>query len=197
MKMHLPFRRGVTVSPALRRTMLLGLVLALGILCGTLVSLRLDAEALSELSDYMDRYQTLMRGDLPASAALGTLWAYFRCAFGVLFLGFCTAGIALIPVLMATEGFALAFSAVAFSAAMGRRGVLLGLAAFGLRCLFVFPCILHLGGLTWRMAMDRKRSFSELTPHVRSVSVCIFFLALGAALEITLVPRLLAMIMTG
>lgn len=195
MKMHDPLRRLGAVSPQTRCTLLLGLLLASGMFCGTLCALRLNDGMLAELSEYAARYGAFLGGELPATAVLCTIRVYFRCAFWVLFLGFCTAGVILIPALLAAEGFGLAFAAVAFSAGMGSRGALLGLAAFGLRCLFVFPCVLQLGALAWRLSLEKKHSLADMRPHMRTLCVCIFFLALGAALEITLAPRLLALVL--
>ena len=83
----------------------------------------------------------------------------------------------LLPVL-AAEGFFLSFSAGCFAAALGRSGVLLALAAFGVRCLIVLPCSIYPAVLVG----ERNRW--------RKLAVCGALLLLGMALELTLVPRL-------
>ena len=94
-------------------------------------------------------------------------------------LGFCgAAGAALILPVLATEGFFLSFSAGCFAAALGRSGVLLALAAFGVRCLIVLPCSIYPAMLVG----ERNRW--------RKLAVCGALLLLGMALELTLVPRL-------
>ena len=94
-------------------------------------------------------------------------------------LGFCgAAGAALILPVLAAEGFFLSFSAGCFAAALGRSGVLLALAAFGVRCLIVLPCSIYPAMLVG----ERNRW--------RKLAVCGALLLLGMALELTLVPRL-------
>ena len=94
-------------------------------------------------------------------------------------LGFCgAAGAALILPVLAAEGFFLSFSAGCFAAALGRSGVLLALAAFGVRCLIVLPCSIYPAVLVG----ERNRW--------RKLAVCGALLLLGMALELTLVPRL-------
>ena len=83
----------------------------------------------------------------------------------------------ILPVL-AAEGFFLSFSAGCFAAALGRSGVLLALAAFGVRCLIVLPCSIYPAMLVG----ERNRW--------RKLAVCGALLLLGMALELTLVPRL-------
>ena len=94
-------------------------------------------------------------------------------------LGFCgAAGAALILPVLAAEGFFLSFSAGCFAAALGRSGVLLALAAFGVRCLIVLPCSIYPAMLVG----ERNRW--------RKLAVCGALLLLGMALELTLVPKL-------
>ena len=94
-------------------------------------------------------------------------------------LGFCgAAGAALILPVLAAEGFFLSFSAGCFAAALGRSGVLLALAAFGVRCLIVLPCSIYPAMLVGERDRWRK------------LAVCGALLLLGMALELTLVPRL-------
>ena len=94
-------------------------------------------------------------------------------------LGFCgAAGAALILPALAAEGFFLSFSAGCFAAALGRSGVLLALAAFGVRCLIVLPCSIYPAMLVGERDRWRK------------LAVCGALLLLGMALELTLVPRL-------
>ena len=104
---------------------------------------------------------------------------YLRYPLLVTVLGFCgAAGAALILPVLAAEGFFLSFSAGCFAAALGRSGVLLALAAFGVRCLIVLPCSIYPAMLVG----ERNRW--------RKLAVCGALLLLGMALELTLVPRL-------
>lgn len=193
MKMRIPF---LHFGPAfsLRRTLLPALALAAGMAGGMLWALRLGDESLAQLSAYLERYSAAVNGELSASAVWGTVWAYFRCPVWLAFFAFCGAGAFFIPAVLAAEGFGLGLAVMSFSAAMGRQGALLALAVLGLRCVFVFPCTLCMGCFLWRPTGDKKRT-SGPPPRSGTLGVCMFLLAVGAVLEITLVPRFLALIL--
>ena len=94
---------------------------------------------------YVQSYAQLAdgRSQQPVSV-LSAAAAYLRYPLLAFLFGLSAAGVALIPLLCAAQGFFLSFSVCCFAAALGRDGVLLALAALGLRCLFVLPCTLCL-----------------------------------------------------
>ena len=81
-----------------------------------------------------------------------------------------------------------------FARALGRGGVYLALAAFGPRCLFVLPCTLLLTVQGLSAAAHRRSGQRTGLPDAaywRRAGLCCLILLLGAALELTLAPRLL------
>ena len=118
----------------------------------------ISADALAQLGAYVQSYAQLAdgRSQQPVSV-LSAAAAYLRYPLLACLFGLSAAGVALIPLLCAAQGFFLSFSVCCFAAALGRDGVLLALAALGLRCLFVLPCTLCLAdaGLPRRAAPCR------------------------------------------
>lgn len=92
-----------------------------------------------ELAAYLRQYAAVWGETTDRTASLlRVAGVYLRYPLLVTVLGFCgAAGAALILPVLAAEGFFLSFSAGCFAAALGRSGVLLALAAFGVRCLIV------------------------------------------------------------
>ena len=105
----------------------------------------ISTDALAQLGAYVQSYAQLAdgRSQQPVSV-LSAAAAYLRYPLLAFLFGLSAAGVALIPLLCAAQGFFLSFSVCCFAAALGRDGVLLALAALGLRCLFVLPCTLCL-----------------------------------------------------
>ncbi len=134
----------------------------------------------TELAAYLRQYAAVWGETTDRTASLlRVAGVYLRYPLLVTVLGFCgAAGAALILPVLAAEGFFLSFSAGCFAAALGRSGVLLALAAFGVRCLIVLPCSIYPAMLVG----ERNRW--------RKLAVCGALLLLGMALELTLVPRL-------
>ena len=98
----------------------------------------ISTDALAQLGAYVQSYAQLAdgRSQQPVSV-LSAAAAYLRYPLLAFLFGLSAAGVALIPLLCAAQGFFLSFSVCCFAAALGRDGVLLALAALGLRCLFV------------------------------------------------------------
>ena len=94
----------------------------------------ISADALAQLGAYVQSYAQLAdgRSQQPVSV-LSAAAAYLRYPLLAFLFGLSAAGVALIPLLCAAQGFFLSFSVCCFAAALGRDGVLLALAALGLR----------------------------------------------------------------
>ena len=133
---------------------------------------------------------------------VGVLFSYFRSPVVLFLLGLAACGAWLVPVFMAGQGFFLAFSIRCFAGALGHRGVLLALAAFGIRCLFVLPCVFYLASRSWKDAarlrkgsVIRERSGTEGRPFY-PLLICGVVLLIGCTVEVSLVPRLFNLILT-
>ena len=101
------------------------------------------------------------------------------------------------PCVTAAYGFFLSFSVCCFAAALGRDGVLLALAALGLRCLFVLPCTLCLADAGFAQAcraMPRLRP-RRLELNWRMLLFCVFVLLTGTVVECAIVPKFFALIL--
>ena len=161
------FHRWSGRHTGLWRLALLGLCFCGGILLGQLAARSVPEASRTELAAYLRQYAAVWGETTDRTASL------LRVP------GFCgAAGAALILPVLAAEGFFLSFSAGCFAAALGRSGVLLALAAFGVRCLIVLPCSIYPAMLVGERDRWRK------------LAVCGALLLLGMALELTLVPRL-------
>ena len=108
------------------------------------------------------------------------------------------AGLLAVPAFCMAQGFSLAFAVNCFAAAMGADGILLALAAFGIRCIFTLPCffLLAIGTAERACGTVNQKKSGKKKPHGKpEKSTCQpllwALLLLGAVLELTLVPQLL------
>ena len=168
---------------------------ALGFLCGGL----LNESQQRELGDYVLGYAHASSASRSASV-LDVILAYFRAPVAFFLLGLAACGTWLIPLLMVGQGFLLAYSVRCFGVALGRSGVLLASAAFGIRCLFVLPCVFYLAARsrTGALRLRAGNSLREKPDGVRGfypVFICCIALLIGCVVEISLVPRLIALIL--
>ena len=145
---------------------------ALGMVLAYPIQRRVGAEALTQLGTYVQGYARLAedRVQQPASI-LSAAAAYLRYPLLAFLCGLSGAGVVLIPLLCGVQGFFLSFSVCCFAASLGREGVLLALAALGLRCLFVLPCMLYLSGTGFSRACRSR-------PRPRSTGGCCCFVCL-------------------
>ena len=98
------------------------------------------------------RYAGLVAESGPTQASLPmAAAAYLREPAVIFLLGFCTFGAAVLPLVCLWQGFTLSFAVACFAASLGRDGVLLSLAAFGIRGVILIPCTL----LTAQWAFDK------------------------------------------
>ncbi len=187
--------RHVTADAGTLCALMLALFLLLGILAGRAESARcaVDDDALRV---YLDAAICRSGDDLTVETAARTLWCYVRGSLCAFLLGFSSAGVVGLPLLLAAQGFVLTFSLCSFASALGRGGFLLCVALFGLRLAFVLPCTFLLG----TAAMERSWALWSLVGGRRvqlpalwfRFCVCGAALLLGCALELWLVPLLLA-----
>lgn len=140
---------------------------------------------------------SLLRRKRTPRRFLQIVWAYVRYPAAVFLLGFTAWGVLFIPLVCAAQGFFLSFAVQCFASAMGRQGVALALAALGLRCLFVLPCLLMIASdgfaAAWRLAERQKPEVRDR----RRLVICVFVLLTGTVAECALVPRLFAWLLPG
>ena len=170
----------------------------IGMLAAWPVHRGISSEALTQLSAYVQSYAQLSDGRVqqPASV-LSTAAAYRRCPLLAFLCGLSAAGAVLIPALCMVQGFCLSFSVCCFAASLGHEGVLLALAALGLRCLFVLPCMLCIsqdGFSRACRALSQKRPVQSEIPW-RMLLFCVFVLLTGTVVECAIVPKFFALIL--
>ena len=195
--MKLQRRRSRALQPPKARLYILCLFFAAGILAGFLVRCALPVDDLSALSSYVTSYAQLAAQEKDAPALLQIVWAYVRYPAAVFLLGFTAWGELFIPRVCAAQGFFRSFAVQCFASAMGRQGVALALAALGLRCLFVLPCLLMIASdgfaAAWRLAERQKPEVRDR----RRLVICVFVLLTGTVAECALVPQLFAWLLPG
>ena len=177
---------------------ILWICLLIGMLAAWPVHRGISSEALTQLSAYVQSYAQLSDGRVqqPASV-LSTAAAYLRCPLLAFLCGLSAAGAVLIPALCMVQGFCLSFSVCCFAASLGHEGVLLALAALGLRCLFVLPCMLCIsqdGFSRACRALSQKRPVKSEIPW-RMLLFCVFVLLTGTVVECAIVPKFFALIL--
>lgn len=122
-----------------------------------------------------------------ASSLWQVLLVYFRFPLLAFLLGYCSFALAAIPILMAAQGFSLAFAASALTVSIGTIGIPLALASFGLRSLITIVCTLFFA----LHSFDRALVHDGKSKQPARVALILFFLLiLGTVLELTVMPTL-------
>lgn len=164
-----------------------------GVLAGHLFAAGVPASSRAELSGYLLHYANGTAESLPIG---GVLFAYFRGAAVFWVLGLLSYGIWLVPAYMVFQGGMLSFAVHCFVASLGRGGLWLAFAAFGVRCLFILPCCFFLAGRSWRRCISLRRGrrpavrVKEEKDALLPLLVCAVVLLIGCVVELSLVPRL-------
>lgn len=161
---------------------------ALGAVLGHVTAQLLGGD--SELAAQLRSY-ALLEADESMSASLFSVAAlYLRYPLLVLFLGFCSFGIGIIPLVLSVQGFTFSFAAALMGASLGWQGAVLALACFGLRSILTLASTLLLA--LW--SMERSLG-SERTQRSsgRIIILCFLLLAVGITLELTVVPKLFSL----
>ena len=166
----------------------------------------ISTDALAQLGAYVQSYAQLAdgRSQQPVSV-LSAAAAYLRYPLLAFLFGLSAAGVALIPLLCAAQGFFLSFSVCCFTAAFGVDGVLLALAVFGLRCMVTLPCYFLLAAASWgtsaglaAVSFGRGRRTAPVVYGracwVRFGACCLALLA-GVCAELFLSPVLLRLML--
>ena len=200
MKLRKVFHRAQASSSHPLRLLTLCAFFAVGIIAGQIMQYMVGVDGSTELATYLRGYAGMITQQeaLAPSSALQVVIIYFRGPLLLFLLGFCTFGAVAIPLVCALQGFILSFAVACFSASLGYEGVLLSLAAFGLRGAVTLPCSLIIGQWAFDKTIHRLRGepFAGSTAQRRRLAVCFFVLALGAVLEIILVPQLFLLVLS-
>ena len=188
--------RGV-FSPQL---LLLCLCIVCGAVIGFFVQKAVSPTHNAELSDYLQQYAARSAdADGTAISFLRVAAVYFRYPLLAFFLGFCTVGTYLLPLLCAVQGFFLAYSVCCFASALGHAGIYLAFTAFGPRVMLTLPCLLLLalqgfGNAKTLLGTDRRRNARTKKLPAASyfvpLGICTVVLLIGTVLEIVFLPRL-------
>ena len=186
----------VKLSSGGRRVWLLGVSALGGVLLGAFLASGCSRDELDALQAYVTAYCALPDASRTCGG-VGTALAFYRVPLLMLAVSFCGLGIVAVPLLAVWAGMSLSYAAVSFSAAMGRPGALLALAAFGVRGLVLLPCVLYTGGTAWRLAYERKGLAALSGRDLRGILLCFAALTVGAVLELSLAPRLMALVLAG
>ena len=159
------------------------------------------------LREYILQYAqyTTSNGDIAASI-LSVLGIYFRYPIAIFIISLTSAALYLIPLLIATQAFSIAFSIACFVSALGNKGLTLALAAFGTRYLVLLPVTLLLAVYAMNSSANHVRKGntdnaskrSQFAPfkYVRTL-ICFAALLIGAAIELLIVPQLLKLALAG
>ena len=172
---------------------------ALGVILGVLAHRGVTEQEDLFLRSYLLQFAQLSSQPQDRTASLlSVLLVYFRYPLLLMLCGGSTAGLLAVPAFCMVQGFSLAFAVNCFAAAMGADGILLALAAFGIRCIFTLPCFFLLAiGTAERAcsAVDQRKNGKKKSHGKPQKSTCQpllwALLLLGAVLELTLVPQLL------
>lgn len=171
--------------------LVLVLFFSAGAVLGQVLSVRCGNDG--ELTRYLQDFFQL---EQPVGGASTAVLVYFRYPVLAFLLGFTALGVFLLPLLSASFGFFLSFSACSFVSAYGEGGLLLAAAVLGMRCLVTIPCYFSLAPLALR---DAWISFGKgrhvlpsggLKTRLWRFAGCTAVLLAGALCETALGPAL-------
>ncbi len=194
MKLRRVWNQAQASQPRVTRLLTLCAFFAAGIVLGQVVQ---PAVTAGDLADYLRRYAGLVAENGPTQASLPmAAAAYLREPAVIFLLCFCTFGAAVIPLVCLWQGFTLSFAVACFAASLGRDGVLLSLAAFGIRGVILIPCTLLTAQWAFDKALARLLGEKAALSRRGPLAACLALLLLGAVLEVIAVPRLFALLLT-
>ena len=171
------------------RLLALCVFFAIGAIAGHITAQFLGAD--SELAAHLHSYALLETEATPTPSAATVAALYFRYPLMVFIFGCCNfAAAAILPILL-VQGFSLSFAAASLAAALGRKGVVLALAAFGLRGFLTVITVLLLA----QFFLSRTADSSERkgNPIGKSLIVCVLLLTVGVVLELTVMPKIFSL----
>lgn len=155
------------------------------------------------LAAYLRDYCTVYDSGGAAVSMGSCLALYFGYVAAAFLLGFASIGAVLIPALSGVFGFVTMYTISCFARAYGRGGVLLALAALGMRLVFCLPCFFAVAGEAWGLSTDLfllafgrgKRSAPVLygSRYFLLFVLCTAILAAGVCCERFLTPVLFRM----
>jgi len=151
------------------------------------------------LDAYLQGYIELLReGGAAQASLLSVAWELCRWPLLVLLLGFTALGAAAIPAAFCARGFLLAYSIAAFVRVFGARGLPCALAVFGMTALASLPALFCVGALSFQSSLrlaagvlEGRREAGVSLERLWGLVPCGMLLALGTALQYSLVPQLL------
>ncbi len=189
------------ISPAALRTLFLAAFFVLGIFWGRLFAGSVSSETDAQIAAYLDTYlgMGMLHG---GDGFFVVLFTYFRYPVVLFLLGFASAGVLLLPLTVAAQGFFLSFALCCFSSALGKEGMPLVFAAFAPRCLLTVMCGLYLAShallSSWSLAqlsLGRTKGARGAPAGGRErfvrFGLCSLLLLLGSFFEFLFLPRLL------
>lgn len=185
------------LEPGAIQALLLAGLCALGMLAGFWYAGRCREDAGQTLQQYLEGYCQLYGEEGGAVSALTAARLYFGYAAAAFLLGFSALGAVAVPLLAAAYGFTAMFSVACFAGSFGRSGVLLALAALGVRVAFTLPCFLWIGTHAWASALSmttcrgrRCAPVARDSAYYSHLLLCAVLLIVGILCERTVTPYL-------
>ena len=195
--------RYVSVDNLPLRSLVLALFLVFGILLGHFFACGYGLETAQELQRYLDECLSVNAWNNPTPGiVVQTVFCFLRSTLLAFLFGFASIGVVALPLLFTAQGFVVSFSLAAYALALGHDSFALLPALFAIRLIFVLPATFLMG----TAAIEKAQELAMLSlgggrrsaPVIYGVAyfyrfaVCCICLLLGSALELWIVPLLLA-----
>ena len=193
-------------QPMAAQTLVLGVLFAVGMVGGYLYSGACYDGASLALSEYLSGYCQLFDGAEAAAISVGSaLRLYFGYCVAVFLLGFTSIGAVALPVVVGAYGFSLMFAVACFVRIYGPFGIVLAMAALGIRAAFTLPCFFWIASVSWSSAfsMAAVSRGKRCAPVQRDagywyrLAVCVVLLLIGVVCEMRLAPPLFHFALRG
>lgn len=195
-----------SAQPMAVQTLCLGSLFAVGMVGGYLYSGACIDNSNLALSEYLAGYCQLFNGADVAAISLGSaLRLYFGYCAAAFLLGFTSVGALAVPVVAGIYGFSLMFAVACFVRIYGPIGIVLALAALGIRAVFTLPCFFWIASTSWSSAfsMAAASKGKRCAPAQRDsgywyrLAVCVVLLFVGVVCELRLTPSLFHFALRG
>ena len=170
---------------------LLSLCFLFGIFAGRGAALYVYDAAGASAASYIASFVDRRSGEYPAALSV---FGYFRYPAAAFLFGFIPFGVVLIPAALFLEAFSLSFAVNLFTLSLSEYGLILALAAIGLRYLFILPCLFYISALSLRRSLVRAgmlRRENGGRGTASALIICAAVLFAGVAVERVALPTLL------
>ena len=183
------------------RVLFLSAMFLCGVCAGCITASYITGDGANLLNEYISKGILVSEVDTTGKELFFKAFITFVKYPAIIFLlGYTAFGILFIPLVLVLRGYFISFCVTSVIQALGYKGILSALCIYGFQAVISIPCILIVAAKAMRASQGffsfvreekDKRMVSPLTDgYLTCFLICIVFLAVCAAVEAFLIPKL-------